>query len=177
MGTPVGHDELRRVLDSISQSDNGYYRIGAYLNEHGAWLKTFANDDLYALVQATLPDNGPERTFLLVHAGAGYGAQPHIGLFQSLCTQAWRFEYGGPWATVTKDGLVAFGWRLLIPSDLICAENISDAFGFLLGMVDNLGAVARLVGSELIPSYGGVLFEDSDPDAFPNLLAGVVPPG
>lgn len=177
MGTAIEHDRIRELLNSLSEEDNGHYRVVPYLDERGAWLKTLSNDHLYVLVQATLPDQGaPDRTFVLVHAGGAHGAAVHPGLFQHLCTQAWRFDYGGPWSTVTVDGTVAYGWRLLLPSDLLCEENLSDFFGFVFGMVDNVGSVARALGSELVPAYGGKLFHDADPDAFRNLLAGVVPP-
>lgn len=177
MATPVSEPRIRELLDSISQPDNGRYQIVDYLNEPGAWLKTFANDRVFTLLQATVADQGPSRTFFLVHSGGAYGATPDAGLFQALTTQPWRFEYGGPWATVTQDGLVSFGWRLLFPSDILCEENVPEVIGFLLGMIDNIGSVARMLAEELTPRYGGRIFQTPDEQAFPNLLAGVVPPG
>lgn len=167
---------FREVLTSLSAgaADQGY-RTTTAIDSDDCWLGTWASDHLYVLVQASVADPALNRTLLDVHAGAAYGAQPRGELFRALATASWRFDYGGPWARVRGDG-AAFGWRSRLPSELFSQENISDAFGFVLGMVDTFGHACRVLADELIPQFGGTRCRDYDPDSWPALLSGLLPP-
>ena len=116
------------------------------------------------------------RSLIDVHAGAAYGANRDGRLFEKLATATWRSDYGGPWARVNPNGTVAYGWRSRLPSELICDENRNDGFAFVLGMIDAFGAVGNTLASELIPEYGGRECREADPNAWPALLSGILPP-
>jgi hypothetical protein len=71
---------------------------------------------------------------------------------------------------------VSYGWRSRLPSELFSDFNASDAFGFLLGMVDAFGYAAGTLANELIPQLSRTLSRATDPAAFPQRLAGILPP-
>lgn len=172
----LGYLQFREVLASLADGGRAYnYRTEVVINSDDCWLSTWANDNLYVIVQASVADAALNRTLLDVHAGGAYGMQPDGEVFYSLATASWRFDYGGPWARVHEGG-VAFGWRSRLPSELFGEANLSDAFGFVLGMVDAFGQAAAVLSEELIPRFGGFRCLDRDPNAWPALLGGLLPP-
>lgn len=164
------------LTELASEAPRHGYRTSVAIDSDDTWLATWANDDLYVLVQAAIADARIGRSLIDVHAGGAYGARPNESLYEALATSTWRFDYGGPWARRMPDGLVSFGWRTRLPSELFSDGNASDAFGFLLGMIDAFGFAAGTLARELIPAFGGHLSRATDPYAFPNLLAGILPP-
>jgi len=170
------YPRLREVLMSLaSDAPADQYRTSTVIDSDDCWLGVWANDGLYVLVQASVAEPALNRTLLDVHAGGAYGMNPRGELFQALATSSWRFDYGGPWARVRNDG-AAFGWRSRLPSELFSEGNLSDAFGFVLGMVDAFGQACTVLADELIPQYGGKVCRDFDPNSWPALLSGLLPP-
>jgi hypothetical protein len=169
--------ELRDSLNAMADHADTTFRIARVIEDDSTWLATFANDSLYVIVQAShaWPDIG--RSLIDVHAGGGYGLRPDGDLFRALGTATWRFDYGGPWARMTPDGSAAFGWRSRLPSDLFAEQNRTDAMGFVLGMIHMFGTASRIMADELIPQFGGSRFADDDPESWPPLLLGMLPPG
>jgi len=176
--TGVPFLRLRNSLNELANHQGGEnFRVKRVIEDDDTWLATFANDSLYAIVQAShaWPDIG--RSLIDVHAGGAYGLQPDRNLFQAVSTATWRFDYGGPWARITPDSLAAFGWRSRLPSDLFVEQNLTDAMGFVLGMIQMFGVASQLLADELIPQFGGRRIADDDPEAWPPLLLGMLPPG
>lgn len=174
--TMLSYSRIREVLASILADGHSHgYRTSVAIDSDDCWLSAWATDDLYVLVQAA-PSNAAGRTLIDVHAGGAYAAQRHGDLFEALSTATWRFDFGGPWARVTPDGSVAYGWRTRLPSEIVCEANLSEAFGFILGMVDAFGHAATTLASELIPRHGGQLCRDHDAGAWRALLSGLLPP-
>jgi hypothetical protein len=174
---PLPYERFREILNQMAGgADRHGYRVANVIDADDCWLGTWANDFLYVIVQASLADPSLGRTLLDVHAGGAYGARPDRDLFQALATSTWRFDYGGPWARVSQDGQAAYGWRSRLPSELFAEANLSDAFGFVLGMVDSFGVAAATLANELLPVHGGRRCSDQDPDAWPPLLSGLLPP-
>ena len=173
----LSYERIRGTLNSIAEGGHRHaYSTQIVINTEDTWLGTWANDQLYVVVQASLASPELGRTLIDVHAGGAYGAAPAQGLFQSLCTATWRFDYGGPWARNMPGNTVTYGWRSRLPSELFGESNLSDAFGFVLGMIDTFGIAAGTLANELIPFYGGYLSRADDPNAFSALLAGLLPP-
>lgn len=171
------YPRFRDTLNMLAgDGDRFGYRISTVIDSDDCWLGTWANDDFYVLIQAMISDPALDRTLIDVHAGGAYGAQPSDGLFQALATASWRFDFGGPWARISPNGTAAYGWRSRLPSELFSEGNLSDAFGFVLGMVDAFGAAAGTLANELIPVYGGRRCFDQDPESWPPLLSGILPP-
>jgi hypothetical protein len=50
---------------------------------------------------------------------------------------------------------------MVIPSDLVSRDNLSNAFGFIAHMIDALGEIARMLAAELVPAYGGTHLDGS----------------
>jgi hypothetical protein len=176
MGGP-SYSRIRETLTSLAGAGERYgYAIQQFMDTDDTWLATWANDRLYVIVQAAETASQPVRTLVDVHAGGAYGASPAPGLFQSLATATWRYDFGGPWARVLDDQSVAYGWRSRLPSDLFGEGDNRDAFGFVVAMIDEFGAVAGNLADELIPLYGGRASRANDPSAFGALIAGVLPP-
>jgi hypothetical protein len=173
----LSYERIRHTLNSIAEGGHRYgYSTQHVIDAEDAWLGTWANDHLYVMVQASLASAELGRTLIDVHAGGAYGAVPTQGLFQSLCTATWRFDYGGPWARNMPGDTVTYGWRSRLPSELFSESNLNDAFGFVLGMIDAFGRAAGTLANELSPPYGGYPSRADDPNAFKALLAGLLPP-
>lgn len=171
------YPRFRETLRQLAgQSDRYGYRVSTVIDSDDCWLATWANDDVYAITQASISDPALGRTLIDVHAGGAYGARPSERLFETLATASWRFDYGGPWARISPNRTASYGWRSRLPSELFSEANLSDAFGFVLGMVDAFGAAAGTLANELIPAYGGRRCSDQDPDSWPALLGGILPP-
>lgn len=172
----VPYSRLREVLTLLaSGAPRDQYRVSTAIDSEDCWLGVWANDGVYVLVQAAVAEPALNRSLIDVHAGAAYGMQPSRELFQTLATASWRFDYGGPWSRVRQDG-TAFGWRSRLPSELFSEGNLSDAFGFVLGMVDAFGQACNVLADELIPRFGGTRCRDYDPNSWPALLSGMLPP-
>lgn len=169
-------DTFRSTLNALAEGAPSEYRVVTVMDESDTWLGTWATDNSYVLVMASLANQGLNRTLIDVHAGAAYGAETKGGLFHALGTASWRFDFGGPWARTHQNGTTAYGWRSRLPSELFCQQNMQDAFGFVLGMVDSFGIASATLAEELIPKYGGRRCFDHDPNAWPALLSGVLPP-
>jgi hypothetical protein len=172
----LSYERIRHTLNLVTEDGYRYgYSTQHVINEEDTWLGTWANDHLYVMVQASLANPELRRTLIDVHAGGAYGAVPIQGLFQSLCTATWRFDYGGPWARNMPGDTLTYGWRSRLPSELFSESNLDDAFGFVLGMIDAFGMAAGTLANELIPLYGGYPSRANDPEAFKALLAGLLP--
>jgi hypothetical protein len=165
---------MRETLNLLADGGQAY-EVTKVIDEDDTWLATFANESLYVLVQASLAHPQLNRSLIDVHAGGAYGMRPDGMLFEAIATSTWRFDYGGPWARIRDDG-AAFGWRSRLPSELFCDANRSEAFGFVLGMVDVFGSAAEVLAEELIPRFGGRRIRVDDPQAWPPLLSGLLPP-
>jgi hypothetical protein len=118
-----------------------------------------------------------------VHAGGAYGVSHNPEVLEHLATSSWRFDYGGLWCrtyseatTTPTPGTLNFGWRSRLPSELFTDANRSDAFGFLLGMVDTFGQASSILAAEVAPIGGGQRMRADDPQAWPALLGGMLPP-
>ncbi|MGA8744951.1 MAG: hypothetical protein WB507_03700 [Solirubrobacterales bacterium] len=171
------YHRFRETLNQLAADGGGHgYRVATVIDSDDCWLGTWANNDLYVIVQASLANPALDRTLIDVHAGSAYGARPAGELFEALATASWRFDYGGPWARSGPDGTAAYGWRSRLPSDLFSEDNLGEAFGFVLGMVDAFGHAAGTLAAELIPGHGGRRCSDQDPAAWPALLGGLLPP-
>jgi hypothetical protein len=141
------YPQFREMLNLLAEGATRHgYRIAKVIDSDDNWLATWANDQLYVIVAASIAESGPNQTLLDIHAGGGYGAEPHGSLFQALATGTWRFDHGGPWARISRDGTVAFGY------------------------------VAGTLANEFIPIYGGRRSRDEDPESWPALLSGMLPP-
>lgn len=174
-GLPYG--AIRETLGLLSSGGAQHgYSTGVRIDSDDTWLGTWATDQLYVIVLASVAAPDPSRTLIDVHAGGAYGASPEAGLFEALCTATWRFDFGGPWARRLPDGSATYGWRSRLPSELFAEANRGDAFGFVLGMIDAFGAAAGTLADELIPQFGGAYVRESDPNAWGPLIAGVIPP-
>jgi hypothetical protein len=168
--------EMRDTLTSLASEGPKYgYETTTQIDDDSTWLGTWANDGLYALVLASEATASLDRRLIDVHAGAAFAMETSGELFKALSTATWRFDFGGPWARVRPDG-VAFGWRSRLPSELIGHANLSDAFGCVLGMIDAFGEACNVLAAELVPQFGGRLCRSNDPEAWPALLSGVLPP-
>jgi hypothetical protein len=128
------------------------YRIAKVIDSDDNWLATWANDQLYVIVAALVAEQGPHQTLIDIHAGGGYGAEPDGSLFQALATGTWRFDHGGPWARIGRDGKAAYGWRARYPSEFFNEGNIKELFILLLNMIDAFGYVAGTLANEFIQS-------------------------
>jgi hypothetical protein len=171
------YPRFRETLNQLAEGGARHgYRVSTPIDSDDCWLGTWANDDLYVIVQASISDPSINRTLLDVHAGAAHGARAEGELFEALATASWRFDFGGPWARIGSDGMASYGWRSRLPSELFSEGNLGEAFGFVLGMVDAFGAAASTLANELIPAYGGRRCLDEDPGSWPALLGGLLPP-
>lgn len=177
MTSGLPYPRFRETLKLLAEGgDQRGYHVTTAIDSDDCWLSTWANDDLYVIVQASLADPSLHRTLIDVHAGGGYGAEPHGSLFQALATATWRYDYGSPWARIEPSGKAAYGWRSRLPSVLFNETNIKEAFSYILGQVDAFGATAGTLASEFIPIYGGRRCHHEDPDSWPPLLSGLLPP-
>lgn len=171
------YQRFREMLRLLAEGGGKHgYHVTTVIDSDDSWLGTWANDDLYVIVTATIIEESPDQTLLDVHAGGGYGAEAHGGLFQVLATATWRYDYGGPWARIGPDGKAAYGWRSRLPSVLFNETNIKEAFSYVLGQVDAFGTTAGTLASEFIPIYGGRRCHHEDPYSWPPLLSGLLPP-
>jgi hypothetical protein len=171
----LSYKSINAVLSMLALGgDSNGYRVTTVIDADDCWLATWANDGLYAIVQASQYDKEHDKTLIEVCAGGGYGAQPHVDLFQTIATSAGAHDFGGPWARVMNDGTVAYGWRNRLPSELFTEENKGDSFSFVLAMVDDFGQAAAELAAQLVPRHGGSRCSDVDPQAWPGLLAGIL---
>jgi hypothetical protein len=170
---PHFRDTLNLLADGATRHD---YRIAKVIDSDDSWLATWANDQLYVIVAASVAEDGPHQILIDIHAGGGYGAEPHGSLFQALATGTWRFDHGGPWARIGRDGTVAYGWRTRLPSEAFSEANKKEMFILVLNMIDAFGNVAGTLANEFIPIYGGKRSHDEDPESWPALLSGLLPP-
>lgn len=117
--TGLTYKGINAILSTLALGGGARgYRVTTVIDEDDCWLATWANDDTYAIVQASQYDKERDRTLVEVCAGGAYGAQPDGGLFQSLATSAGAYDFGGPWARVMSDGTTSYGWRSRLPSEL-----------------------------------------------------------
>ncbi len=173
----LSYPRFREILNPLADgAARRGYRIAKVIDEDDNWLATWANDQLYVIVQASVTDPGQNQTLIDIHAGGGYGAEPHGSLFQALATGTWRFDHGGPWARIGRDGTVAYGWRTRYPSEFFTEDNMKELFMLVLNMIDAFGYVAGTLANEFIPIYGGRRSHDEDPESWPALLSGLLPP-
>lgn len=171
------YPRFREVLSQMAASGERHgYRVTTSIDSDDTWLGTWATDDLYVIVTASIAAPELDRRLIDVHAGAAYGARPDGGLFRALAIASWRFDFGGPWARLRPGDTVAYGWRARLPSELFTDANLSEAFGFVLGMVDAFGTAASTLADELIPLHGGHRISDRDPGSWQELLSGIPPP-
>ncbi|MCA0323727.1 MAG: hypothetical protein LCH60_14415 [Actinobacteria bacterium] len=172
----LAYDRIRSMMNAIVHyAPDGEYEIRTMIDESDTWLGSWANDSAYVLVAASESDRNLPRTMMDVHAGGAYAMTPLPVLFQTLTAASWRFDFGGPWARKLPNG-AAFGWRTRIPSDFFIESTLSDAGAFLTGMVDQFAAVCNVLADELLPLTGGMKIRAADPDAWPPLIRGTVPP-
>jgi len=166
---------IRETLNLLAGEGSPYYAIQKVIDEDDTWLATFSSESLYVIVQAAIAAPELDRSLIDVHAGGAYAMHASGELFEAISIATWRFDYGGPWARVRADG-ATFGWRSRLPSEMFCEANVSDAFGFVLGMVDAFGMAAGTLAEELIPRFGGKPSRSDDPQAWPALMSGLLPP-
>jgi hypothetical protein len=172
----LSYPQFREILNPLADgAARRGYRIAKVIDADDNWLATWANDQLYVIVAASAPDSGPDRALIDIHAGGGYGAEPHASLFQALATGTWRFDHGGPWARVSRDGTIAYGWRTRYPSEFFSEGNMKELFTLVLTMIEAFGQVAGTLANEFIPLYGGRRSHDEDPESWPALLSGLLP--
>ena len=172
---------LRETIQSIAQYGNEY-SVDVVIDEVGTYFTTFATQDLYAIVSVT-DSNFPGRSLIDVHAGAAYEVQATPEVLDLLATSSWRYDFGGLWCRTASPGnatpvpgTLNFGWRSRLPSELFAEGNRSDSFGFLLGMVDSFGAACSQLAVAVGPFGGGKPIRAGDPQAWPALLGGMLPP-
>jgi hypothetical protein len=153
------------------------FNTAVLIDEDDTWLGRWSNDLSDVLVNAAVSDpDHPQRTLIDVCSGGAYGIPPSMELFESLSQANWRMDFGGPWTRRQKDGTIAFGWHDRYPSELFHEEMHQYAFGFLTGMIWEFGRVAYELAQELIGRHGGFPCRASDPNAWPPLLSGLLPP-
>jgi hypothetical protein len=170
---------LRESIEMVSK-ETDEYSVTTVIDEEDAYFTTFANPKLYAIVSISAV---PGRCLIDVHAGGAYGVSHTPEVLELLATSSWRFDYGGLWCrtysegtTTPTPGTLNFGWRSRLPSELFSEGNRSDAFGFLFGMVEMFGAASSTLAEAVAPIGGGRPIRVDDPQAWPALLGGMLPP-
>lgn len=172
----LSYGEIRDTLRSmVASGPERGYTTTEVLSDDVTWLGTWATHNIYVLVQAMVVDPGLGRTLIDVHAGGAHGCHPSPALWQTVASSSWRCDYGGPWARLLPGPTAAFGWRGRYPSDLFHQENLPDAFGFVLGMVEIFGQTAAALAAEMIPQFGGYRCLAGDETSWGALLAGMLP--
>jgi hypothetical protein len=166
-------NDLTAIFEAYLRDPRNSYRVADVLASETIWMKALSRPGSYVLVQVDTGREGPDRSYIIVHGGGGYGARPEAGLFKYLCEANTLFDYGGPWARVAQDGSAAYGWRTLVPSDLITDAR---TFSYATNMIDVMGTASRQIADAIIPNYGGRPIDERDPQALPALLSGTFPP-
>lgn len=135
--------------------------------------RTFASPSAFILLRATPGDDG--RTLIQIAGGGARGALSDVRLFQHLLSRYMDFDWGGPFALTMADGTVTYGSRITISSDLISSDNKANAYNYIAGLIDMLGQTARILANELVPHFGGTMFQ-GDPKDGATLCAALLGP-
>jgi hypothetical protein len=167
------YKEVIRLLEETSEK---FQQGGTYLvNRHLAapYVMSFTASDGFVLVKVTdLGAEGSSR--IMIIGGGAKGSRPEAKLFQHLLSRTLDFDWGGPFARQYPDG-VTFGHRVTIPSEVITMENIRNSIDYIYGMIDVVGRIGRITAEELVPEFGGEIFDGSNPwDDSKSLLATVM---
>jgi len=175
----LSYAQIRKALNGLAADKmvgNKTFETETRIDTDDTWLGTWSNEHMYVIVAANLAYSEHNRTLIDVHACGAYGLTPNAELFETLSEATWRLDYGGPWSRRQPDGKATFGWRARYPSEFFQEENYAEAFGMLTAMIWEFGRVSLLLAEELIPRHGGFMCRANDPNAWPPLLSGMLPP-
>ena len=122
------------------------------------------------------PADDNEVRIQLVGAGS-LAMRDDPNLYRYIALRHSSLDYGiAAIARPLSNGLVAYGSRLVIPSDLLSADTfLSHASPYLLYLIDHLPAVAQEIATGIIAPFGGRLFEGSSSEDSTQLFAMTMP--
>lgn len=156
------YSEIVRMMEETSAQ---YARAGEYVVRNvlsAPKVISFTTPRSFTLVKITGGSDEP-KCFIEIAGGGARDARPEPKLFYHLVTRSMKFDWGGPFAMhYPKEGSVTYGQRLVLPNDVITSENLGSSFGYIYGMIDMIGQIARVIASEIVGETGGRLLEGVD---------------
>ena len=173
----VSNQELTGILRAIGDKfeSAGDYRVNLFFDESGPFFaQIYTNPSAFVCVRACEMPDGSSRMWLEIAGGGAHSTFPDGRLFQHLLTRGLDFDWGGPFARIVGDGTMTYGSRLTLPSDILSTAN-KASFSFVMGMIDVMGQMSRVLAQELVPHFGGQMFGGSEKDDV-RLLAALVGP-
>jgi hypothetical protein len=177
---PIGHKELCGVVDELAElgQQRGQYSLSRF--NFGEDLRVFAfrRPAGFSMVKLSRSSKDNVGTFIQIAGGGALGVPANADLCRSIFERHINIDWGGPFVRSYPDGSLTYGTQVVLPSILFDLGN-SASFGFLLGMVELFGEVARSIAVELVPRYGGDLLDGSNSQHENDLfgaLAGPPPP-
>jgi hypothetical protein len=172
--SPLPYSEIVRLLDETSEEfqRRGDYTVRTIFS--GPRAMTFTNPAGFVLVQVTEVDKQQSRSWIQITGGGAENLRTTPELFRRLLTRAVDFDWGSPFTRQLQNGMTTFGYRLIIPSDVITAENLGKCVGYIYGMIDTLGTTARKIALEILPEAGGRLLDGSSSSDGHSLFAAIM---
>ena len=133
-----------------------------------AW--TMSHDNFFSLIKCvpSLTDNS--HSYIELLGGGAWGVVPDPRLFPHLTNRAADFHHGGAFSGTAQDGTVTYGLRATITGQVFWDESASAAYAYVADTLIGLGVAARIIAQELVPHFGGNVFDREDQQSDLRLL-------
>jgi hypothetical protein len=167
---------VTRLIEDLAATGErrGDYQVGGFDFGEDLRVKTFLKPAGYTMVKLSKVEQSNIGTFVQIAGGGAVNVPGSSDLCRSIFARHIDLDWGGPFVRAWPDGTMTYGCQVTVPGAALASDG--NGGGYLMGMIDLMGEVAKSIARDLVPHFGGALLDGTGANDENDLFTALVGP-